>query len=123
MKSSVKKSLLFVWKTRLSLRAEGSKLYVEGSKLWAEGNKRYAEGDILCAEGNELYAEGDKLCVEGDRLHAEGDKLWDEGYKLWAEAIPEFVGNVAIEWTADGCKVAGELFKNDAKDAELPVRA
>ena len=59
MKSSVKKSLLSVWKSRLS--------------------------------------------------------LYDEGSRLWAEAIPEFVGNVAIEWTADGCKVAGEVFKNDAK--------
>jgi len=41
--------------------------------------------------------------------------LFAEGDRLWAEGILEFVGNVAIEWTADGCKVAGEVFKNDAK--------
>ena len=62
-----------------------------------------------------LSAEGNKLSAEGDKLWAEGDKLWAEGAKLWAEGILEFVGNVAIEWTADGCKVAGEVFKNDAK--------
>ena len=40
----------FVWRIRLSLRAEGSKLRAEGDKLWAEGDKLWAEGDKLWAE-------------------------------------------------------------------------
>ena len=55
-------------------------------------------------------------------LYDEGSRLWAEGSKLWAEAILEFVGNVAIEWTADGCKVAGELFKNDAMEPSAQSR-
>ena len=44
-------SLNFIWKLRLKLRAEGSKLCAEGSKLWAEGNKLWAEA-ILEVYGN-----------------------------------------------------------------------
>ena len=70
-------SVGFVWKIRLSLRAEGDKLWAEGNKLWAEG---------------------DKLRGEGSKLWSEGSKLWAEGDKLWAEAVIEAYGNVTIEW-------------------------
>ena len=80
-------SIGFVWKIRLALRAEGDKLWAEGSKLRAEGNKLWAEGD---------------------KLRAEGDKLWAEGDKLWAEAVIESYGNVTIEWITNGkCIVNG----------------
>jgi len=98
-------SLNFIWKLRLKLRAEGSKLCAEGSKLWAEGNKLWAEANKLWAEGNKLCAEGSKLCAEGSKLWAEGNKLcaegsklWAEGNKLWAEAILEVYGNIKMEW-------------------------
>ena len=82
-------SLNFIWKLRLSLRAEGDKLREEGAKLIAEGDK--------------LWAEGAKLRAEGDRL--------------WAEAVIEVYGNVAIEWHSDmSCTVNGtEKFGEDAK--------
>ena len=40
----------FVWRIRLSLKAEGNKLKAEGNKLRAEGDKLRAEGDKLWAE-------------------------------------------------------------------------
>ena len=43
--------LRFVWKLRLKLIAEGSKLSADGDGLWAEGNRLRAEGDKLWAEG------------------------------------------------------------------------
>ena len=80
-------SLNFIWKLRLSLRAEGDKLRAEGDKLWAEGDKLRAEGDKLLAEGNKLRAEGDKL---------------------WAEGVIAAYGNVTIEWhSAMSCTVNG----------------
>ena len=82
----------FVWRIRLSLRAEGSKLRAEGSKLRAEGDKLRAEWIKLRAEGVKLWAEGGKLRAEGD--------------KLWAEAILEAHGNIRIEW----------LYRDKSKD-------
>ena len=69
--------LLFGWKFRLKLYAEGNKLRVECEKLWAKGDK--------------LRAEGDKLWAEGDKLRAEGDRLW-------AELILDTYGNIKLEW-------------------------
>ena len=83
-------SLLFIWKIRLSMRAEGSKLQTEGSKLRAEGSK---------------------LRAEGSKLRAEGSKIWAEGDKLWAEAIIKAEGNITITWENDSCILAtGERF-------------
>jgi hypothetical protein len=94
-------SLRFVWKLRLSLRAEGN-------KLWAECDK-------LLAEANKLRAEGNKLWVEGNKLWAERDKLWAEGDKLWAEAVIEAYGNVTIEWHSDTkCTVDGTDIFDDS---------
>ena len=44
-------SVGFVWKIRLSLRAEGDKLRAEGNKLRAEGDKFWAEA-VIEAYGN-----------------------------------------------------------------------
>ena len=43
-------SLLFIWKLRLSLRADGDKLWTDGAKLRADGDKLRADGDKLWAE-------------------------------------------------------------------------
>ena len=81
----------FIWKIRLSLRAEGDKFRAEGNKLCAEGNK-------LCAEGDKLWAEGNKLCAEGNKFRAEGNKFRAEGDKLWAEGVLEVYGNIEMTW-------------------------
>lgn len=44
-------SLSWVWRVRLSLRAEGKKLSAEGRKLSAEGDRLWTES-ILEAHGN-----------------------------------------------------------------------
>ena len=94
-------TLAFVWRLRLSLKAEGSKLKAEGSKLWDEGSKLYAEGDKLWAEGSTLWAEGSKLKAEGD--------------KLWAEGVIEAYGNVPIEWhSSESCTVEGVAYTKEA---------
>ena len=101
-------TLAFVWRLRLSLKAEGSKLKAEGSKLWDEGSKLYAEG-------SKLYAEGDKLWAEGSTLWAEGSKLKAEGDKLWAEGVIEAYGNVPIEWhSSESCTVEGVAYTKEA---------
>jgi len=110
LNKQIRLTLDFVWEQRLKLFADGDKLRAEGDKLWAEGDKLYAEGHKLCAEGNKLRAEGHKLCAEGNKLRAEGNKLWSEG-------ILRFVGNIKLEWTADGCKLeTGDVFLNEPAD-------
>ena len=44
-------SLLFIWKLRLSLRADGDKLWTDGAKLRADGDKLWAEA-VIEAYGN-----------------------------------------------------------------------
>ena len=43
-------TLVEKWQLRLTLRAEGAKLYAEGAKLYAERDKLRAEGDKGWAE-------------------------------------------------------------------------
>ena len=79
-------SLLFVWRLRLSLRAEGATLRAEGDTLWAKG----------------------------DKLWAEGATLWAKGDKLWAEGIIEAYGNVMVWWvSAEECVVKNVTYRKE----------
>ena len=129
--------LLFGWKFRLKLRAEGEKLCAEGDKLWVEGDKLRTEGDnlrtgryTLRAGSDKLCAEGEKLCAEGEKLRAEGNKLYAESKRLWAELILDTYGNIKLEWKnwsneygSYECHLEnGEVYGFDNLDNDMEVK-
>ncbi len=87
--------------------------WIKRLKLLDEGDIAYAKSRKLLAESRKLYAEGDKLYSESDKLYSESRKLYAESYVVFLNTVIAKYGNIELEWTNDGCKLAnGVEFKN-----------